>query len=73
MAIMEVIVLAAKFFLVEFPKLLEKYKLYRKDKGYKNKELAYEEALQDYRKAKLDNNQIDKLRALRKLGKGDKK
>lgn len=69
MAIVEIIAIAFRFFFSEFPKLLEKYKLYRLDKSYKDKEEAYLEAMNDYKKAKLEGNDLEKLKQLRKLGK----
>jgi len=68
MAWIEIIGIAVKFFFVEFPKILERYKLYRLDKGYEDKEEAYLEALDGYKRAKLNKDETEKLKQLRKLG-----
>jgi len=73
MSVLEIVAIALKFLLLEFPKLLEKYKNYRLDKEYKNKELAYEEAMREYLKGKIDNDRLARITALRKLGKNKKR
>ncbi len=66
---LEIVALALRFLFGEFPRLLEQYKLYRLDKKYESQEEAYLEALIQYKRAKLNNDKMEKLKALRSLGK----
>lgn len=69
MAWAEIIGLALRFFLLEFPRFLDKYKKYRLDKKYEDKQKAYDHALIEYLRAKRAKQNKKALEALRDLGK----
>jgi len=69
MGLAEAIAVTLRFLFFELPRFLEQYRLYRKDKKYKDSERDYLEVKNLYLRAKEHGDDMGRLRQLRALGK----